>query len=154
MKFTTLLPTAALLAGCATHRDDARLQGTWISNRDATVGAAFERDPRWTSASPEKVQQFKDFFGHMTVTFSHGIETANCDGAVCLFDYHLVKQGTDYVIIRDDAPMRDGQDIRIRFVDGNTGCWIDTWPVGLENQERFDKVTARKPTTEPATAAH
>ena len=50
MRFTPFIFVLALVAGCS--RDDARLQGTWRSNRNATVAAAFQRDPRWTNAAP------------------------------------------------------------------------------------------------------
>ena len=70
MRFTLFIFVVALVAGCA--RDDARLQGTWRSNREATVAAAFQRDPRWTNAAPEKVERFGDMFGHMTITYSKG----------------------------------------------------------------------------------
>ena len=141
MKFTALLFLVSLLAGCATHRDDTRLQGTWHSNRDATVTAAFQRDPRWTNAPPERVARFRDIFGHITVTYSHGVGTIDYRGKSDSFRYHVIKRGDDYVVIRSDAPMDIGRDLWIRFVEEDTGYWIDTGPLGFGIQERFDKMT-------------
>jgi hypothetical protein len=128
-----------LLAGCATH-DDARLQGTWHSNRDATV-AAFQRDPRWTNAPPEKVQRFEDMFGQLTITYSNGVATSDYHDEDASFHYKVVKRGSDYDIIRYDASVYQGRDIKIRFVDEDNGYWIDTLLFGIE--ERFDKVATQ-----------
>ena len=127
-----------LLLGCA--HDDPRLQGTWHSNRDATVAAAFKHDPRWTNAAPERVERFRDIFGHLTITYSNGMQTANFRGEVETFPYRVIERGSDYVVIRSDATLDKGRDIRIRFVDGNTGYWIDTGPLGNGLEERFDRV--------------
>jgi hypothetical protein len=151
MRFATLLFVTALLAGCTTHRDDARLQGTWHSNRNATVAAAFERDPRWTNAPPEKVQRFRDIFGYMTLTYSNGIATSNFRGETNSFRYRVIKRRADYVVIRDDAPAEAGQSIRIRFENGNTAYWIAS-PFGFGIEERFDKVIA-PPGSAPASTA-
>src|SRR5579864_8463963 len=121
MKFISLLFLVALLAGCATHRDDARLQGTWHSNQEATVATAFQRDPRWTNAPPERVARFRDIFGHITVTYSHGVATSDYRCQVDSFRYRVIERGADYIVIRSEAPMDKGRDIRIRFVDGDTG---------------------------------
>jgi len=75
MRFQPLILILGFLAGCA--RDDTRLHGEWRSNRDATVAAAFQRDPRWTNAAPEKVERFRDMFGHMTVIYSNGMATSS-----------------------------------------------------------------------------
>ena len=141
MKRTFVFFIAALLVGCASHRDDLRLQGTWHSNRDATVAEAFRRDPRWTNAAPERVERFRDIFGHMTITYSNGVQTADYRGEVESFRYRVVNRGPDYVVIRSDGTMDKGRDIRIRFVDDGSGYWIDTGPLGFGLQERFDRVT-------------
>ena len=131
---------AVLLAGCATRKDDARLQGMWRSNGDATVAAAFERDPRWKNAPPEKVQRFKDLFGKLTISYADGVATAQGIGETFSFHYQVVEHGADYVVIRDDSPEDAGRDIKIRFVDGDAGYWVNTGPLGRGLQERFDRV--------------
>jgi hypothetical protein len=127
-----------MVAGCT--RDDARLQGTWRSNRDVTVAAAFQRDPRWTNAAPEKVERFRDMFGHMTVTYSEGTITTDYRGEVGSFPYRVLESDSNFVVIHSDAPLDKGRDIRIRFVDGDNGYWIDSGPLGNGLEERFDKV--------------
>ena len=138
MRIILLILVLALVAGCI--RDDARLQGTWRSNRDATVGAAFQRDPRWTNATPEKVERFRDMFGHMTITYSKGKMTSDYRGEVGSFPYRVLERGSNYVVIRSDAPLDKDRDIRIRFVDGDSAYWIDTGPLGNGLEERFDRV--------------
>ncbi len=138
MRFATFLVFLAVLAGCA--RDDARLHGTWRSNGDATVAAAFKRDPRWTNAPPERVERFRDMFGHMTVAYSNCLGTAHLRDETYTFRYRVVRRGPDYLIMRDDAPMDRGRDIRIRFEDGDASYWIDTGPLGFGLEERFDKI--------------
>jgi hypothetical protein len=137
MRLHPLIVVLALVAGCS--RDDARLQGTWHSNRDATVAAAFRRDSAWTNAAPEKVERFKDMFGHMTIIYSKGTVTSDFRGETGSFRYRVLESGSNYVVIRGDAPLVKGRDVRIRFVEDDTGYWVDT---GLLNglEERFDRV--------------
>jgi len=139
-----------MLVGCSSGMKDARLHGTWRSNRDATVAAAFERDPRWTNASPEKVERFSDMFGHMTVTYSNGTLTTLYKGEESTLRYRVVASGDDYLVIRTEGSiMEDDRDIRIRFFDQDTAYWIDTGPLGFGLEERFDRVI-----TEPDGAAN
>jgi hypothetical protein len=126
-----------LTAGCTR---EIRLEGTWHSNRDATVAAAFQRDPRWTNAPTEKVERFKDLFGHMTITYSKGTATTDCLGVVGSFSYRVLESGSNFVVIHSDAPLDKDRDVHIRFVDGDRGFWIDTGPLGEGLEERFDKV--------------
>lgn len=138
MRFTPFIFLLALAAGCT--RDDPRLQGTWRSNRDATVSVAFQRDPRWTNAPPERVARFKDMFGHMTITYTKGTMMSDYRGEVGSFAYRVLEKGSNYVVIRSDAPLEKDRDIRIRFVDGDGAYWIDTGPLGNGLEERFDRV--------------
>jgi hypothetical protein len=119
------LVLSGALAGCVTHKDDARLQGTWILNRSATVAAASNLPPRvvW-------------------VTYSHGAEFVQNDeaqygGRHVSFHYHVVERGSNYIVIRTTAPMDKGRDFWIHFVDADKGYWINTGPLGFE---RFDKL--------------
>jgi hypothetical protein len=141
MRFAPFALGLAALVGCA--RDDARLHGTWHSNRDATVAAAFKRDPRWTNAPPQKVEHFRDMFGHMTVTYSNRVGTAHFREETYTFRYRVVRRGPSYVVMRDDSPLYLGRDIRIRFEDGDTSYWIDTGALGFGLEERFDKIQTK-----------
>jgi hypothetical protein len=123
----TLVLSAGLF-GCATHRDDTRLQGTWVLNRSATAAA--------TSNAPPS---------GMSVTYSHGAEIVGGDIAQygyyrVSFHYHVVEQSSNYIVICTTAPVDKGRDMHIRFVDANSGYWIDTGPLGFGIQERFDKI--------------
>jgi hypothetical protein len=134
----SLMLLLVLTAGCT--RQDARLEGTWHSNRDATVAAAFQRDPRWTNAPAEKVELFRGLFGQMTITYSKGSVRTDCLGVVASFSYRVLESGSNFVVIHSDAPLDKGRDIHIRFVDGDSGFWIDTGPLGGGIEERFNKV--------------
>jgi hypothetical protein len=134
MKTTPFLLILVLVVGC--NRDDARLQGTWRSNRDASVAAAFKQDPHWVSATPAEIERFTNLFGHMIVTYSNNIGTSVSDGKVTTIHYSVVRRGSDYVVIRpDNWPY----DTRISFVDGDTGYWVHSSPDGTGSQERYDK---------------
>src|ERR1035437_3737685 len=100
MRFIPFIFVLALVGGCA--RDDARLQGTWRSNQDATVAAAFQHDPQWTNAPPEKVERFRDMFGRMTVTYAKGTTTSDYRGEVHTFPYRVLASGSNYVVIRSE----------------------------------------------------
>jgi hypothetical protein len=67
------------------------------------------------------------------------VETSDYRGEVESFRYRVVGRGADYVIIHSDAPSDKGRDIRITFVDGGTGYWIDTGAFSFGIQERFDR---------------
>ncbi|MGP8198292.1 MAG: hypothetical protein ACLQU4_02175 [Limisphaerales bacterium] len=135
---TFLILLFFLAAGCTRH--DARLLGTWHSNRDATVAAAFQRDPRWTNAPPDKVARFRDMFGRLTITYGKNTIKAEGVGESGSFPYRVVESGSNYVVIEDDEPLDNGRDIRIRFVNGDSSYWIDAGPLGDGIEERFDKV--------------
>ena len=131
----------ALLAGCAS--DDARLQGTWHFNREATTTAALARVPSWTNLPPGRIEWLKqDLFGHTSVTYSNGMKTWQYEGDPEVFRcrYRVVSQGKDYVVVHSYEPLCMGIDIKIRFVDGGQGYWIDNGPFGFGLQERFNKV--------------
>jgi thiol-disulfide isomerase/thioredoxin len=117
--------------------DDARLQGTWKQNRDATVAAAFQKNPSWTNKPPEQIERFKNLFGHSGVTYLNGIETITTSETYESFHYRVVERGTNYVIIRNDDPMEKGRDIRIHFVDEGRGFGI---PNTSGYEVRFDRV--------------
>jgi hypothetical protein len=135
MRFTPLILVLVFVAGCA--HDDARLHGTWRSNRDATVAAAFQLDPRRTNAPPERVERFRDLFGHMTITYSNRVATTDFRDKIETFHYRVVSRGNDSVTLRPDGPFGD---YRIRFVDGGGSYWIDS---GFGIEERFDRVQSR-----------
>lgn len=120
---------------------DPRLNGTWKSNREESVADAFRRDPRWTNANPEKVERFQDMFGHMTLTYSEDVVTTQYQGEEATLRYTVEDRGDDFVVIRLHGGFRDGENMRIRFVEGENGYWITTKTImGTELHEKFDKV--------------
>lgn len=135
MRFIPLILVLVLVAGCAS--DDSRLQGTWRSNRKATVAVAFQRDARWQKATPEQVQGFRDLFGHMTVTYSNRVSTIIFKNETNACHYRVIERGANYVVIRTDSPLQPKQEARLQFIEGDAAYWIHS-PFGLD--ERFDKV--------------
>jgi hypothetical protein len=142
MKSVYFASILALLAGCG--KDDIRLHATWRSDRDATVAAAFQRDPRWTNASPEKIARFRDIYGHMTLTYSNGVAISVYRGQTSSFPYRVIRRGPDFVVIRTGRGAVDSdRDIHIQFVDGGAAYWCDSGLdplVGGSTLEKFDRV--------------
>lgn len=126
MRFILLLFLFALLTGCATRRDDARLQGAWVVNREATAAVSSNVPPaQW-------------------VTYSHGKEMVEGDQAQyghwnVSFHYHVVERGSNYVVLRTTAPADKKRKIHIRFVDADSGYWTDYGPLGYGVQEKFER---------------
>ena len=132
-----------MLVDCA--HDDPRLHGTWHSNRDATVAAAFQRDPRWTNSPPERVERFRDIFGHMTITYSNGVQTADYKGEVESFRYRVVDRGADYVVIRSGATRTRGETFgfdlltRTKAIGLIPDLWGAVWRRGLIESRNDDR---------------
>jgi hypothetical protein len=127
-----------LLAGCAT--DDARLHGTWRSNREATVTAIFQRDPSLTNLPPDRIEALTGIYGHLTMTYSNGVATSHFRGERESSSYRVIERGPDFVVI--ESAMKGGPHPRIRFVDGGDSYWIDA---GVRFEERFDRVPEGRP---------
>jgi hypothetical protein len=144
-----------LLSGGCVVSDDSRLQGTWKSDREATVAAVFAKDPRWTNASPEHIGNFTNMFGQMiltysnysiriqrpalTATFSNGMEKIQIPAVDEMLKYRVVQKDSNSVVIRPDSGLEKGQKIRIRFVDGGNGYWTET--MDSNNEEKFDRIS-------------
>jgi hypothetical protein len=145
MRYSMIVALSLLVAGCATSQKyDSRLNGTWRSNRDESVAAAFQRDPRWTNAPPEKLAKFRDMFGHMTVTYSKDEVCTHDRDKQWTMHYRTLDHGQDYVVIQTrGGGFADGLKMRIRFVDGGNAYWIDSGRLlGSDTpKEKFDRVT-------------
>jgi hypothetical protein len=143
MRYQLPIIVFVLLACFGCSRYDARLNGTWRSNREESVAAAFKRDPRWTNATPEKVERFRDIFGHMTVTYSKNLVTSNYKGEESILKYRLIEKGKDYVVIQTTGTGFGDGLTRIRFVDQGRGIWVESGKVlGMETpEEKFDRIT-------------
>jgi hypothetical protein len=138
MKRVLLVWICTALGGCATVYD-ARLNGSWRSNREQTVQEAFRRDPRWLRAAPERVERFKDLFGHMTTSYSNNVIVTRFKDKVDTMHYRVVTQGKDFVVIRIREGVFNDTNIRIDFTDDQKGYWIDGVLSPL--REKFDKLS-------------
>ena len=143
LRFLGALLVLAHWSGCTTSNSaDPRLNGTWQSNRDASVAELFRRDPRWTNAPPQRIERVRDLFGHMAVTYSNGIMTVRFREDVGTLHYSVVRRGDDFVVIRIKGGIQDGEEVRIRFVDGGGGYWVTTkaFPMDTGISEKFDRL--------------
>lgn len=131
-----------LSLGCTKHNEaHNRLNGTWKSNRDATVALAFEKDPRWTNATPEKVERFKNIFGNMTITYSNGIAFSKFQGTESTFNYKFAEIGSNYLVIHVKGGLMGDQDSKLTFAEGGRSYWVNSKsPIGSHISERFDRV--------------
>jgi hypothetical protein len=136
MKTLLTLLASLVAVGCATSFDP-RLNGSWKSNREATVAEAFQSDSRWNDAPPEKVARFKDIFGHMVLTYTNRQVTMRYKVDPGTFRYTVVDIGEDFVVIKTRGGFADDQDCRIEFEDELSSYWIDA-DSGL--REKFDRI--------------
>jgi hypothetical protein len=136
MRFAPLILVLGFVAGCAS--DDARLHGTWKSDREATIAAAFQKNPTLTNLPPDNIQRFRKLYGDLTLTYSNGIATSFFRGKTESWRYYVIQRGDDFVVLRSEVPGLSNT--RIHFVDGGKGYWADA---GDRYQERFDKIGER-----------
>ncbi len=135
MKQILILIACSLLSGCTTSYD-SRLNGTWKSNREATVAEAIRNDPRWEEVSKEKRDRFEGIFGEMTLTYNNNEITSLYGGETNIYRYKLIQTGNDFCIIRPLSGTAKNQDCRIEFEADRSGYWIDC---GHGFSEKFDK---------------
>ena len=134
MKFIALFFVVAL-TGCVTNQDDSRLQGLWRINADATLRAMKRSD-----LPAENTKFLTDIDGNLCVSYLKGVATSHFNGELQSFRYHVLKQATDYDILRFDAPEYKGRNIRIQFADGGKTYWLDSlWGV----KEQFEKANTK-----------
>jgi hypothetical protein len=144
-----LMPTLLIIAGCASS-DESRLQRTWKSNCQATVAATFEKDPRWTKATPEHIKRFKNLFGKLTITRSNRVMRMHLLQQIhsrsseqeTVVRYRVVGQGKEFVAIYPDEGLGKGDKFRIRCVGNGTGYWREAF-FGAGPEEKFDRVATK-----------
>ncbi len=142
MRLLIIIGLLAFAAGCSTPETgltDHRLIGTWRSNREQTMANLFKSDPSWTNATPENLQKLRSVFGQMTITYGKGTIVAHFGAREQQLGYTVVERGPDYVVIQIKGGVEDGQQERLRFVDGDKAYWIHSLQAATI-EERFDKV--------------
>ena len=138
MKRIIIIFLAIFLLGCA-PKYDPRLIGTWQSNRADTVAEAFKRDPAWHEAAPERIQRFRQMFGHMVVTYTKNSAVIEYKEEKCELNYTVIEKGEGFVVIKTIGGLDDQQDLRLSFSEDLSSYWIDSgWGV----REKFDKISA------------
>ena len=140
-----------LLVGCS--HDDARLQGTWKSNREETLAAFFKADPKWAAATPERKEVIGRLFGNMTITYSNQVVIAvtpsitvrniSTPASTNTGRYKVIERGPTHVLIELDGETDpdQGNKRRIEFVDGDKGYWIELGLLIGDKKEKFDRVS-------------
>lgn len=129
-----------IFTSCST-RDDARLNGTWVSNREASLAASMERNPRLTNASPARIIELGSLFGHQSVTYSNGVGISHLYGVDETYHYRVIEKGRDYVVLRASETPGESHEIRLRFEKEAKSYWVRTQ---YGPSERFDKVESPK----------
>jgi hypothetical protein len=143
MRLLFIIGLVAFAVGCSTTDPvltDHRLIGTWRSDREKTMANLFQRDPSWTNATPENLQKLRSVFGQMTITYGKGTIVAHYGAREQQLGYTVVERGPDYVVIQIKGGVEDGQQERLRFVDGDKAYWIQSLQAA-NIEERFDKVS-------------
>jgi hypothetical protein len=126
MKIIMLFLIGVFLAGCATNKDDSRLQGAWNCNVDATVAVIIQQKPDWTNAPPSQSKMLNEMFHDLSITYSNGMARVYISNSVGdSFHYRVVDRGTNYVVLRREKQPPLEPDARIRFMDGATNYWTE-----------------------------
>lgn len=146
---TTLSPTktvfltclglcVAALTGCeAKPEGDPRLQGTWRSNKEATV-AAWRRAGVFPAKFIDHCE--KELLGKAVLTCSGNQTTAtNTEGKVIISTNRVIETGGDYLVMEDyDEDQKKMVKCTIRFV--KDGYWVSSDDPIKGYFEKFDLV--------------
>jgi hypothetical protein len=130
-------------AGCSTTPStkpgDERLIGTWKSNREETVAKILERDPKWKSAQPERIEKLRQLFGHLTIRYGEKSVETHYLGETEKLGYKVLERGPDFVVIQIIGGDEDGKEERLRFVEDDHSYWVHSSMMPTI-EERFDKI--------------
>ena len=137
LSIVTCLCLVTLLA-CRSARFDPRLQGTWRSNKDATVS----RWQREGVLATRVIDAFRErVLGKMSVTYS-GRNVTSTTGSdwTEISEYHVVDSGDDFVVFDQFSNVYKRMlRYRVRFVRG--GYWISNDDILHGYIEKFDLVS-------------
>jgi len=137
LRILVCLSLIALIA-CRSARPDARLQGTWRSNKDETV-SAWRRD----AVLPVKfIDGFESkVLGKMSVTYS-GRRVTSTTGSdwTEVSEYRVVDSGDDFVVVEQFSEVyKRTLRWKVRFVED--GYWISNDEILKGYTEKFDLVS-------------
>lgn len=139
---SALILALMLVTACGgKKKGDTRLVGTWRSNQAQTFAAALSADAKLAQATPEEQAAFKSQFGNLSLTYTDSSIVVQHPNTTKTFNYEIVERGDDFIVIKTQGAIEDGRSIRMRFVDNNSGYWVET---GLGYLEKFDKQGAAK----------
>jgi len=128
--------TAATLVSCRTPQVEARLEGSWRSNKDETVA-------RWKQErvlSPVVIENFeKNVLGKMTMTYGEGKVTATLGNWKEVQPYEIVESGKDYVILEQFSILFESN-LRLKLQFANGGYWVFNDAIAEGYVEKFDRL--------------
>ncbi len=134
--FVCICMLIPLLVGCSEY--DERLEGTWKSNKEATVSRFKKESPIAKTASKEKLDKFYDLFGKMVITCKRNSIVSVFDGKKDYGEYRIIEKGSNYVIISSYVKtLKKEYKYKITFVED--GFWIQS-KIFFKVSEKFDKV--------------
>ncbi|MBA4146920.1 MAG: hypothetical protein H0X66_02310 [Verrucomicrobia bacterium] len=120
---------------------DTRLDGTWASDREATVayGRSLSPDMDWG--------KYSQIFGHLRVTYDANTMTTDFQGHVERRPLRLVRRDKDSVTAKvwDDLDEKERL-VTIHFVDADT-YWI--YIRDTDHREYFKRLKEAKPSDAP-----
>jgi hypothetical protein len=121
----------ALFTGCTAVRD-TRLDGTWVSDRSATVeyNRGVSPDLDW--------EKYSQIFGHLRMTYDATTAISNFHGNIDRRPLRLVRKDADSVTgkVWDDLDKKHRL-VTMHFVDADT-YWI--WIRDTDHREYFRRV--------------
>ena len=139
MRFAHLVLVCSCLVGligCRSPRQEARLQGTWHSNKDETV-SAWRREGVLPSKVIDRFEQ--EVLGKMTVTYSERRVTSRSGDWTEVSEYRVVESGDDFVVFDQYSDVyKRVLRWKVRFVED--GYWIYNDEILKGYTEKFDRV--------------
>jgi len=76
-------------------------------------------------------------FGHMAITYTKNSAVIEYAEEKCEYNDTVIEKGEGFVVIKIKGGVDGQKDLRIRFSEDLSSCWIDSgWGV----REKFDKI--------------
>jgi hypothetical protein len=136
-----------VFAGCTSQ--DARLEGTWKSNRALTMATIENLRPRSQPLTPSTRTTLSGLFGRLTVSYNRGVVVCNMpsiDGRPDIrtsYPYRIVAADADSLVYIARESSAQKPELNHIYFDGPNRYWIYLHQTGIK--ECFDRIAPPLP---------